>query len=278
MTDRERIECKVAPWYYRRMGLMVLLLVGCGCWFLWDGMVGWPKGNQKADIYEGFQAGRDGETPWGEFVAEKEEKDWADVKPGEEALAAIKEAYEAAAGGETWNSFSVARRLPEAKPKRHPQSAIEGQYHWAYGAFIIGGGVLIVMLINAPKKLTADGEAFYTPGNVRVPFDRIFKVDKKKWDNKGLAYTYFKDEGEKVKKATIDDLKFKGADKILDRVLARFEGELIERAAVDDDEYEDDDEDEDGEERAGGEGVSDESKEGSEKASQTGGSGGLRRG
>lgn len=252
MTETERIECKVAPWYFRRMGLMTLLLAGCGGWFMWDGLVGWPKANHKADIYEAFQAGRE-ETSWDEFVAEKEEEDWAENGPGDDGLAEAKEAYNAAAGGESWSSFSVERRLPEHKPKRHPQSAIEGQFHWAYGAFGFAAVVLVVMLVNAPKKLSADAEAFYTPGHARVPYDRIFRVDKKKWDNKGLAYAYYRDEGEKVKKATIDDLKFKGADRILDLVLARFEGELIERAPLDDDEAEEEREDnEDGREEKEG--------------------------
>jgi hypothetical protein len=86
--------------------------------------------------------------------------------------------------------------------------------------------------------VTADHEAFYTTKGRRVPFEAIYRLDKRKWDNKGLAYLYYEDEKDRRQKAVIDDLKFQGADRVLNRILAVFDGELVERLYIDDDEEE----------------------------------------
>jgi hypothetical protein len=56
--------------------------------------------------------------------------------------------------------------------------------------------------------------------------------DKRKWDNKGLAYAWYQTEpGGREKRVVIDDLKFGGADRVLERLLGAFKGELIEKVA-----------------------------------------------
>ncbi|MCW0216784.1 MAG: hypothetical protein OJI67_00550, partial [Prosthecobacter sp.] len=63
-----------------------------------------------------------------------------------------------------------------------------------------------------------------------IHFSQVFRVDKRKWDNKGLAYVWYRETAEAPeKKALIDDLKFDGAGKILARLLTHFKGELIEK-------------------------------------------------
>jgi hypothetical protein len=55
-------------------------------------------------------------------------------------------------------------------------------------------------------------------------------VDKRKWDNKGLAYAWHQTEPSgREKRVVIDDLKFGGADRVLERLLGAFKGELIEK-------------------------------------------------
>ncbi|MEM7145509.1 MAG: hypothetical protein AAF591_10250 [Verrucomicrobiota bacterium] len=244
------IECKVTPWYFRRMGLMTLMLVGMATYFLYDGAIGYPKKNRKADVYDAFMAAKD----------EEEEKSWEDVvteldltvgDPEEaEHVAKVKEAYDASEGGETWKAFSLERKLPE-KPERMTDKEIEEQFHFAWGLYVIGGIVVGVTLMNSRKKVRADGEAYYTTKGKRVPFDGVYRIDKRKWDNKGLAYAYYEDEKEGKGKAVIDDLKFGGADKILARMLADFDGELVERVYIDEDEEEDEEAGEGGEEGVG---------------------------
>ena len=87
-------------------------------------------------------------------------------------------------------------------------------------------------MLNRGKVLRADGLSFTSPKGERVLFSSAHRIDKRKWDNKGLAYVHYRDEKEKERRAVIDDLKFDGADKILDRLLENFEGELVERVST----------------------------------------------
>ncbi len=240
MAEGEAIECVVAPWYYRRLGLIILVLAGCGCWFLYDGMVGWPKSNHGADLYDAFHGARNGKN-WADL---ERENGWSESDPGNdpgtaeslaESLAELRAAFEAGAGEQSWREYTAARRMSEHKPKRYLQEKIEGQFHWAYGAFLLAAGTAVVLLINAPKKLRADSEGFFPPAGGRVPLAGVFKVDKRKWDNKGLAYVYYREGDGPSRKAVIDDLKFAGAGKILDRLLANFEGDVVDRLPIPED-------------------------------------------
>ncbi len=263
-VESEDILCPIAPWYYKRMGLMALMLAGFGLWFLYDGLVGYHKDNHRIDVYEAFQAGREGQS-WAEIAAEHS---WP-VEPdaGDDKLAVVREAYDAAAAGESWSSFSAERRLPEEKGKRHTDKDIEGQMHWAYGAFSLAGLVVLVVLFNVRKVTRADGESFTTPSGKHVLFSDVFRVDKRKWDNKGLAYAYYREESGGDKKVVLDDLKYAGVDRILERLLGKFEGEVIERVAIDEDEEEEGEEESaDAESEASSEGEQDEAGDAGEKS------------
>jgi hypothetical protein len=230
------IECRVTAWYFRRMGLMTLMLLGMASYFLYDGLVGYPKSNRKVDIYDAFHAGKDGGKSW-ESVVEKLGLN-AEGAGGENALAGARDAFDAAKGGAVWTGgYSLERGLPE-KPERKSEHDIREQFHYAWALIALGGIVIFITLLNVRKKVTADHEAFYTTKGRRVPFEAIYRLDKRKWDNKGLAYLYYEDEKDRRQKAVIDDLKFQGADRVLNRILAVFDGELVERLYIDDDEEE----------------------------------------
>ncbi len=125
--------------------------------------------------------------------------------------------------------------LAEAKEKGWPESPkekdwdykLKEQLIWGIGTGLIGLGLLAAYLRNKSRVLRADATSFTTPQGVTIPFARVTRIDKRTWDNKGLAYLWWKD-GEGTKKAVIDDLVFAGAAKILDRLMSQFDGELID--------------------------------------------------
>jgi hypothetical protein len=82
--------------------------------------------------------------------------------------------------------------------------------------------------LNRSKVLLGEDDHWVSPEGLKIPYASVFRVDKRKWDNKGLAYAWYR-SGSVEKRAVIDDLKFGGADKVLDRILSRFSGELIEK-------------------------------------------------
>ena len=61
-----------------------------------------------------------------------------------------------------------------------------------------------------------------------IPFQSIFRIDTRKWAKKGLAYVFYEAGESSRKRAIIDDLKFIGADLILDRLKSRISGEIVE--------------------------------------------------
>jgi len=71
----------------------------------------------------------------------------------------------------------------------------------------------------------------------------MIRIDKRKWDVKGLALVYYKD-GSEEKKAKIDGMvygQFKEengapAEKLFSKVMEHFKGEVVEYASVDEDE------------------------------------------
>ncbi|MFN0130872.1 MAG: hypothetical protein ACKV19_29775 [Verrucomicrobiales bacterium] len=186
------IVCPTTPWYARRKLLMFAMLAAFAGWFYKDYKWGYPE---KARIYAEYKkviAQPDGLAQW-----------------------------EKIAGENGWNK----------QPDEITPDKIGEQGKFAVGLGLGALAVLVTFLINRGKKLTADADTF-TPAGSRtpIPFASVTRVDKTRWKHKGLAYAYYKDAGGAERKAVIDDLKFAGADQVLDRLLGRFGGEIIDVA------------------------------------------------
>lgn len=224
------IVCRVTRWYYRRMGLLTAMFVGMGLFFFYDGKWGYPKKNQVAEKKEWFEsevvksyeaAKAQGEEAVQEWLAEARQKQWV-------VSANLKEPR--------WDDYAAPHGWA-ADPKKYGADEIEQQFWW--GGVVFAGGLVTgtLLLLNRHKTFRGGENSMTMPDGREVFFKQVFRVDKRKWDNKGLAYAYYREaDGAPVKKAVIDDLKFGGADKVLTRLLENFSGELIEK--VRDDEVE----------------------------------------
>lgn len=224
-VEGEAVVCRVTTWYYRRMALAGGMCLVFGLYFLYDWKVGYPKANEIAAKQEWFekellpsyeaakQAGK-----LGEWRAEAESKGWPTGK-GEEAP--------------KWVPYAAVNGWPE-KPKRFTQKEIDEQWWWGMGMIIISVAVGVAVLVSCRRTLSAGSDHLVTPNGVTIRFEEVYRVDKRKWDNKGLAYLWYRPGGQgSGKKAVIDDLKFGGADEVLRRVLEGFRGELIEKVEED---------------------------------------------
>lgn len=113
-------------------------------------------------------------------------------------------------------------------PKFHSASEIKGQIIIAFCLWVSAFCILINALINSRRVLIADEDKLISEKGAIISFQSIYRIDTRKWAKKGLAYVFY-DEGDASKKrAVIDDLKFVGADLILDRMKDRISGEIIE--------------------------------------------------
>lgn len=241
-ASRGEVTCRVTPWYFRRMGILGGMLLLMGLYFIYDGAIGYPKKNVRADKQLWFEK---------EFLPSYDEAK-AEGRLGAWMEKAAAEGWPTGDNGEPpkWAAYAAERGWPE-KNEKYTEKEITEQFWWGGGTILASIIVGILVLLNRNKVLQGGGDHFITPEGVTVRFADVFKVDTRKWDQKGLAYAWFKDgEGGAERKAVIDDLKFGGADVILSALLANFRGELIEKVAEEEDEDEDAEDEEDGDPRA----------------------------
>jgi hypothetical protein len=186
------IVCPTTPWYTRRMLLMFAMLAAFAGWFYKDYRWGYPK---KAAVYAEYKKVIDQPDGKAQWTRISKEKGWDDP------------------------------------PDEITPDKIGEQGKFAVGLGLGALAVLGTFLVNRGKKLTADASGFTPPGaRAAIPYTSVVRVDKTRWKHKGLAYAYYKDAAGTERKAVIDDLKYGGADQILDRLLSSFGGDIVDIA------------------------------------------------
>lgn len=173
------------------MIIVLILLLGSAGWFFYDGAFAYPKYNEKADAY-------------------------ADVKRvygADEAL--VKEKWRALAIERHWNADDVPlKRKNEAQ-----------QFHWSFGLLVVACAFLTWMVRDMRRVIAADDECFtgvdcaFPPFNSlrKVRFASVFGIDKRRWEKKGIAVVHYKDGAGKRRAVYVDDYKYAGSEKILER-------------------------------------------------------------
>ena len=194
----EPIVCRVTSWYHKRRIAMLVMVLGFSAYFYYDWKIGYPLKREASE-------------KMAELKAEKRESEYA-------ALAAEK----------GWPAS------PEEKSADQWDYAITEQLVFAILTAVCGSAMLVFYFRTIRGTLTADDSSFTPPGGRPVAFASAFRIDRRKWDHKGLAYVYYRDGSEKEKRAVIDDLIYGGAAKVLERLQANFKGELIDLEKVPD--------------------------------------------
>jgi hypothetical protein len=196
----ELIVCRSTPWYHKRRIAMLLLVFGFSIAFFYDWKIRYPK-HQEAQEENRRLVAESGETDGTAAYAKiAEEKGWP------------------------------------AKPDLHKDYdyAIKEQLFFGILTAVCGAVMLYFYIRTTRGALTADAVSFTTPCGRRVPFASAFRIDRRKWQHKGLAYVFYRDGEGKEQRAVIDDLIFGGAVRILDRLSANFKGEVIDLAKTPD--------------------------------------------
>lgn len=192
-NETEEIICRTTPWYKKRRLLMVAMLLGFSLYFFYDYKIGYPKDRAKYDQY------------WPVY------QEMTEVKKDTKG----------------WLALAKEKGWPESPKLTDYDYKLKEQLIWGIGTGIGGLALLAAYLRNKDRTLRAGADHLITPEGTRIPFASVIKIDKRKWDNKALAYLWWQD-GNTTKKAVIDDLVFDGAGRVLDRLMAQFHGELID--------------------------------------------------
>lgn len=203
------------------MGILSGMLLLMGLYFLYDGRYGYPAANGIAEKKEWFEQellkSYDAAKALGRLEAwasEASAKGWPVGKNGE---------------APRWVSYAAANGWPE-KPHRYTEREIAEQFWWGGGTVLAALATAGLMLFNRRRVLRCGADHWITPEGETVTFANVFRIDKRPWDHKGLAYAWHRNSEGREKRAVIDDLKFVGAGRILERLQANFHGELIEKA------------------------------------------------
>lgn len=153
--------------------------VAVGFWFLYDGAFGFPKKNEVFTAHKSFvEEGRAGE----------------------------------------WPRFAKSRGWDSKPPERlYGPADLMGQFALGAVSLMAGLCTIIWMSMCWRRKLSSDTEAVYSDTGVRVPFEAMRSVDRKKWESKGIAVVFYEADGKK-RKLVLDDYKYIGGEQILNEV------------------------------------------------------------
>jgi hypothetical protein len=202
------------------MGMMAAMLTAFGLYFIYDGKVGYPKANQIADKQRWFE----------EVVLKSFDEAKAAGKVDVWVQHAQQQGWPTGRDGEPprWVSYAAQHGWPE-KPHRYTQKEIDEQFWWGGGTLLAALFIGTLILLNKNKVLMGEADHLISPEGKRVLYEQVFRVDKRLWDNKGLAYIWYRPAAGGEHKVVIDDLKYEGAVRVLDELMACFKGELIEK-------------------------------------------------
>jgi hypothetical protein len=198
-TEAEPIICRATPWYHKRRIAMLLLVFGFMIAFIYDWLVRYPREREAQAAFRqcNVEQGLD-------INSEK--------------------------GTDAYTAMAKEKGWPE-KPDQHKNYdyAIKWEQPAMAGLTGVAGFIMLFFYIRTVRgALTADAVSFSTADGQHVPFASAFRIDRRKWDHKGLAYVFYKNDKGEEKRAVIDDLIFGGAVKVLDRLQENFKGEIVD--------------------------------------------------
>lgn len=205
-----QVVAPVSSWFYRRCLLLGVLMVGMGLYFCYDGLVAYPRQNQNADVFDAFQAGKQGRE-----IA-------ASAKPNSPSAAA----YRAGADGTSWASHAATLQMAAEPPQRHSEADIAIQKRFALalglGAVLIG----VWALAHRGRCWSMKAEEICSPWGTRFSAKSVTDIDRRRWD-RGIALLISNDDA-RFLKLKLDDYKYQGAGRLIEVIAALYPGARIE--------------------------------------------------
>lgn len=181
------------------MILKSLLFFAFAGLFVYDGVFAWPNRNIVAHEYFEFIESGKSKHDWPAYAKQKGLKDY-----------------------ELGSIFAGGFGTPKKEYKHEhvkDQRQLNEQFWWAGGLALIGLGFLGKIVLDRKKVLAYDDTALISPEGKRVPLESIKEIDTAKWEKKGLGYVRYEENGE-LRKLVLDDLKYDGAEKVLEKAQA----------------------------------------------------------
>ncbi len=177
------LRTDINPRYLLRMGMVGLFCLGAGGWFLYDGMFTYPAQQEHSKAYIKFE----------EENSELGQKQLFDQ-------------WKVVAAERGWPAGAAGTEItPYGAPKKDYD--INGQFYFAGLAGLVGLFFLSRFLLNRGCWIEADADGLRSSEKREVKFDQVTALNKKKWQNKGIAKLLYEVDGKK-NKIVLDDCNY----------------------------------------------------------------------
>ena len=184
------IRANISPGFVWRLALVAEFCFGMALWFLFDGLVTYPRQRERALEYQ--RVGKEDRLdPWGELARQR---GWSIENPGE------------------------------------PKTEADSQEQFVFvGLLIPPGLIFLYRFLRARKRwVEANETGLVASWGQKVEFDEIVALNKKQWAKKGIAKVIYQADG-RNRRFILDDWKFEAepTEAILREVEARIDPDQI---------------------------------------------------
>ena len=112
---------------------------------------------------------------------------------------------------EQWLALAEKNGWPRAKPTKDPET-INGFLYFNYFVTVAGALLFLFFLLKFLKTrgtwMESTDKGISTSWGKSLNFDQITKIDKRKWEKKGIAKVHFTDEVNSEGVMVFDDFKY----------------------------------------------------------------------
>ena len=283
MSDPKTIVCKPSKWFKTRAIAVAAMLTFFSLWFFKDGYWGYRDKNAAVVEKQLFLASDDSPTTnvdfevkavdefkkkeytpetWAAFASEQVfatpsdknilPRDYDFNKNWPEEIVNGYDELKKDKPYELWEAYSSRMSLPiKPSEKLYDAGTIREQFIVCgiCVALLLFAIFICLRIMGRTMKVTPTG--YSPPGGDEIPFTAMRKLDKRKWDGKGLAMIHYEEDGE-IKKAKIDGMVYgqfqeedgAPAEALFTQIMENFKGEVIEFVSDDDEDEDDEDESE----------------------------------
>jgi hypothetical protein len=182
------VVARISKEWRRRMLFMFFMIFGIAAWFLYDGYILWPDEAQRHVEYLEI---KDTLIEAGDAVVEES--------------TSVRLAWERHA-----REMDYRRNIP--KERMDDDIREQRVIGWAMiiGALLYG----VWIAWNHTRQVSAEGDIVIGASGERVDINSIIAIDRKKWQDKGIAYGIY-EEGGKQRRLCLDEHKFRGCEAII---------------------------------------------------------------
>lgn len=118
-----------------------------------------------------------------------------------------------------WPAIAKSNGWPTDKPEARAEKDILTQWIMMGIMIVLGSMSGLLIITHRGKTLEAEEDFFKASDGTKVNYEDITKIDRKKWNSKGIVYVHFKPDSEGEDDfVKLDDWVFRDADLILKEI------------------------------------------------------------